>query len=128
MYLKPFRFWCQKVLPTVYDDSISYYETLCKMVAKMNEWIQWGNLVQTDIQELQEAVNQLQKWVDDYDTSYVEQLVEEFIATMIFVEINNDGYIVYNIPEKWEDITFNTTQLDTLVGSDYEYGRLVLSY
>lgn len=127
-YLKPFRFWCQKVLPTVYDDSVSYYENLCKMVEKMNEWIQWGNLTQTEIQELQTAVNQLQEWVDNYDTSYIQELVEEFITTMIFVEINNDGYIVYNIPEKWEDITFNTTQLDTLVGSDYEYGRLVLSY
>ena len=27
-----FRFWCQKVLPLVYDDSLSYYEILCKVV------------------------------------------------------------------------------------------------
>lgn len=26
--LKPFRFWCQKVLPLVYDESLSYYELL----------------------------------------------------------------------------------------------------
>jgi hypothetical protein len=30
--LKPFRFWCQKALPLVYDDSLSYYELLCKVV------------------------------------------------------------------------------------------------
>lgn len=30
---------CQKVLPLVYDDSLSYYETLCKLTAKMNEII-----------------------------------------------------------------------------------------
>lgn len=31
------RFWCHKVLPLVYDDSLSYYELLCKVVAKLNE-------------------------------------------------------------------------------------------
>ena len=30
--LQPFRYWCQKVLPLVYDDSLSYYELLCKVV------------------------------------------------------------------------------------------------
>lgn len=33
---KPFRFWCQKVLPLVYDDSLSYYELLCKVVDYLN--------------------------------------------------------------------------------------------
>ena len=27
----PFKFWCAKVLPLVYDDSLSYYEFLCKL-------------------------------------------------------------------------------------------------
>ena len=27
-----FRFWCQTVLPLVYDDSLSYYELLNKVV------------------------------------------------------------------------------------------------
>ena len=26
-----FRYWCQKVLPLVYDDSLSYYELLNKI-------------------------------------------------------------------------------------------------
>lgn len=34
-----FKFWCQKVLPLVYDDSLSYYEVLCKVAAKLNEVI-----------------------------------------------------------------------------------------
>lgn len=33
---EPFRFWCQKVLPAVYDDSLSYYELLCKVVEYLN--------------------------------------------------------------------------------------------
>lgn len=35
--LRPFRFWCQKVLPLVYDDSLSYYELLCKVVDYLNK-------------------------------------------------------------------------------------------
>lgn len=35
--LRPFRFWCQKVLPLVYDDSLSYYEVLCKVVDYLNK-------------------------------------------------------------------------------------------
>lgn len=33
------RWFCQKVLPLSYDDSLSYYETLCKLTGKMNEII-----------------------------------------------------------------------------------------
>lgn len=33
------RCWCYKILPLVYDDSLSYYEFLCKMNAKLNEVI-----------------------------------------------------------------------------------------
>ena len=35
--LRPFRFWCQKVLPLVYDDSLSYSELLCKVVDYLNK-------------------------------------------------------------------------------------------
>ena len=31
-----FRFWCQTVLPLVYDDSLSYYELLNKVVNYLN--------------------------------------------------------------------------------------------
>lgn len=38
-----FRFWCQKVLPLVYDNSLSYYEVLCKVGHKLNEVIDFLN-------------------------------------------------------------------------------------
>lgn len=33
------NYWCNKILPLVYDDSLSYYEVLCKTSAKLNEVI-----------------------------------------------------------------------------------------
>lgn len=37
------RCWCHKILPLVYDDSLSYYEVLCKTSAKLNEVIDSTN-------------------------------------------------------------------------------------
>ena len=34
-----FRFWCQMTLPIVYDDSLSYYELLNKVVLYLNNTI-----------------------------------------------------------------------------------------
>ena len=31
--------YCQKILPLTYDDSLSYYEAICKLTSKMNEII-----------------------------------------------------------------------------------------
>lgn len=32
-----------KILPLIYDDSLSYYEQLCKLTYKMNEIIEFTN-------------------------------------------------------------------------------------
>lgn len=37
------QYWCNKILPLVYDDSLSYYEVLCKTSAKLNEVINSTN-------------------------------------------------------------------------------------
>lgn len=37
------KYWCNKILPLVYDDSLSYYEVLCKTSAKLNEVIDSTN-------------------------------------------------------------------------------------
>lgn len=35
-----FRFWCQRVLPIVYDDNLSPHELLCKVVEYINKLIE----------------------------------------------------------------------------------------
>ena len=35
------RYWSHKILPLVYDDSLSYYEVLSKMRVKINEIIDY---------------------------------------------------------------------------------------
>ena len=125
--LKHFRFWCQKVLPLVYDDSLSYYEVLCKVVTYINQIIDSENQIIENVEQLKEELEEVQDWINNFDTSFVESIIREYLATMIFVEISDAGYFLYFIPESWDDITFNTTGLDVTI-DNYEYGRLVLSY
>lgn len=125
--LKYFRFWCYKVLPLVYDDSLSYYEVLCKVVEYINNLIEQDKVIATELGNLRDDLNIVQEWINNFSTEYAEKIIREYLATMIFVEISDAGYIVYFIPENWNDITFNTTGLDIQI-ADREYGRLVLSY
>lgn len=126
-----FRFWCYKVLPLVYDDSLSYYEILCKMVDYINNLIETDKLQNDEIYKLKQEIQAVQNWIDNFDTSYAENVIAQYLATMIFVSISDAGYIIYNIPKQWESITFNTTGLDienNIGVGNYDYGHLVLSY
>lgn len=123
-----FRFWCQKVLPLVYDESLSYYEILCKVVDYINKLIEQDKVFGAELDELQSDMETVRKWIADFNTSYAEQIIKEYLATMIFVEISDAGYIVYYIPSNWNSIQFNTTGLDVDVDEQPEYGHLVLSY
>lgn len=64
--LTPFRFWCQKVLPFVYDDSLSYYELLCKVVDYLNKTMEDVTLSIEDVENLHTAYENLQGYVNDY--------------------------------------------------------------
>lgn len=125
--LKHFHFWCQKVLPLVYDDSLSYYEVLCKVVKYINALIDQDKIFADEIADLRKDLDQVQYWIDHFDTTFAEKIIREHLATMIFVEISDAGYIVYYIPDSWDEIQFNTTDLDIFI-TGYDYGHLVLSY
>ena len=67
--LRPFRFWCQKVLPLVYDDSLSYYELLCKVVDYLNKTMEDVDNFNTDMTSLYDTYEQLQEYVNNYFSS-----------------------------------------------------------
>lgn len=87
--LRPFRFWCQKVLPLVYDDTLSYYELLCKVVDYLNKTMEDVDHMNTDMdtlysnfQQFQEGTIRIYNELVAYVNAYFENLdVQE--------EINN---------------------------------------
>ena len=126
--MQTFRFWCQKILPLVYDDSLSYYELLCKVVDYINDLINNDKAINAELTQVQKDLEIINKWIEDFGTEYAEKVLAEHIATMILVEITDSGYIVYYMPSTWDDFKFNTTGLDIELPQETEYGHLVLSY
>lgn len=126
--MREFGFWCQKVLPLVYNESLSYYEVLCKVRDKLNELIKQDEVFGEALRQLEKELAYINEWIANFDTKFVKELVDKYVATMIFVGINAAGYIFYDMPDSWDDIQFSTTGLDIDVESMPEYGHLVLSY
>lgn len=107
-----FRYWCQHVLPTVYDDSLSYYELLCKVVRYLNDMLQNLETAEGNIQKLYEAFQLLQDYVNHYfDSTDFQELVNnkldemvedgtmgELINQEVFGQINDDIKTLKRIP------------------------------
>lgn len=144
--LERFKFWCQKVLPLVYDDSLSYYEVLCKVVDYINDLIKNNNeiadileiydgdirLLKKDVKELQIELNKisngeymsiyidaLAKWIDNN----LQELVGRIVKFVAF-ELDDSGYFIAYIPETWKFLKF-----DTIVDTENKnYGCLTIQW
>lgn len=82
--LQPFRFWCQKVLPLVYDDSLSYYELLCKVVDYLNKTMEDVGVLEGDVTGLHEAYKKLQGYVNDYFSALdVQEEINKKLDAMV---------------------------------------------
>lgn len=100
--LQPFRYWCQKVLPLVYDDSLSYYDLLCKVVDYLNKTMEDVTNLNTDIENLYTAYTELQNYVNNYFSSLdVQEEINNKLDKMAI-----DGTL-YNIIKKYTDPIVN---------------------
>lgn len=78
---RPFRFWCQKVLPLVYDDSLSYYELLCKVVCKLNELAENQNNLSDEIKQVAQDLDDFKNQVPGMIEAKVQEWLDNYIAT-----------------------------------------------
>lgn len=145
-HIKSFKTYCQKILPAVYDDSISYYELLCKVMDKLNETIAAINENSDSIEENNESIEALKVELNDllaefekvkngdYVTLYLEsiikwidcnlqQLVARTVKFICFAS-TEDGRLTAYIPASWKFLSF-----DTDIDPDKcDYGRLKISW
>lgn len=63
--VEPLKYHVQAVLPTVYDDSLSYYELLNKVVQKLNEVIDQMNDYEERTSVLEMQVNYLMEYIEN---------------------------------------------------------------
>ena len=83
MKIGEFRHWCYKVLPLVYDDSLSYYEVLCKLTNYVNTLAETLRDTGEDVEELKTLYEQLNDYVVHYfDTLNIQEQVDNKLDEM----------------------------------------------
>lgn len=80
----PFRMFCNRVLPAVYGNELSYYECLCKVVDYLNTTMSNVDVLTGNVEELYGFCIQLQKWVDEYFTNLdVQEEIDNKLDQMV---------------------------------------------
>lgn len=132
--------WCAGLIPSVYDESLSYYEQIAKVLSVLEEVIkhlgetdanakelkrlyyslkeQFDEFVDGGFEEYYEAL--LRAWIDENAPS----IVKDMLLTGVFFGLTSDGYFCAYKPSTWEDVQFDT---GAIYGTE-EYGRLILRY
>ena len=108
------RFWCNKVLPLAYDDSLSYMELLNKVVFKVNEVIVVTNEIQNTIETTIEET--LEEWYENGKLAdIIGDAIDEINARIdeIDSEISGEGGLDSRLDAAEDDID----ALETSVGN-----------
>lgn len=130
--MSPFITFCQHVIPLSYDESLSYYETLCALRNYVGQMVEAVNNNADAVTELQNKFTELQNYVDNYfknldvqeeintklDEMATDGTLENIINEQIFGEINDKIDNNYNdlngkIQTNTESIQTNTSNIET---------------
>lgn len=130
--------WCAGLIPSVYDESLSYYEQIAKVLSVLEEVIKHLGETDANAEELKRLYyslkEQFDKFVDGGFEEYYEALlrdwidenapsiVKDMLLTGVFFGLTSDGYFCAYKPSTWEDVQFDT---GAIYGTE-EYGRLIL--
>ena len=87
---------CQKVLPLVYDESLSYYEVLCKVIQKLNELIKINNNIRDEIHREYVEILEAVKTVTETVASVTTMRNEVLTLKQATEQYANDVVTVYN--------------------------------
>lgn len=127
------RFWTQKILPLVYDDSLSYYEVLAKVGAKLNEVIGNVNEIPNEITKtignddsleplISNVFNAIKEAITKNDDGTSETALNNYSAGSL-VWLN--GYLIrilknIEVGDKYvEGINYIKIELETLIKNNY---------
>jgi lysophospholipase L1-like esterase len=116
--IENFKYWIQKTLPSVYDDTLSFYELLGKTIAKLNEVIDQFNLNNVeldnekiariaDVKKLTDDLAELRIYIDD---SFLPDKLE-----FVLDEWYDNGKLASIINNEVFDMKADKTTLDDVI-------------
>jgi hypothetical protein len=107
--------FCPKIVPLVYDDSLSYYEFLNKLMVKLNEVITFANQINANVEYLREIVERIQTLIDGFDTRITanEQDIANLKTAMESVNTIIEG-INSTLTDMQADIDANSGAIENL--------------
>lgn len=121
--LSKFKFWCQKVIPLIYDDSLSYYEVLCKIRDYINDIIDNMDSLSDTLEDLEARLSAAEGDIEEIKAQLediadtVVQIVKDYIAGDEFIQ---------NLIEALDgDEEFADWLADTIVNNDNFYNDLI---
>lgn len=145
-FIPLFKFWCQKIIPLVYDNSMSYYELLCKVVEYLNQVIEQVDKnsaqIAINVQDIKDLKSELDATLAELEkvkngeyvnlyidalASWIDNNLQELVGRVVkyvFFGLTDDGYFIAYIPDTWNFISF-----DTIIQPENPlYGHLLLQW
>lgn len=108
----PNHIFIPKIVPLVYDDTLSYYEFVCKLMVKLEEIVTALNGLGVRVDALEDAVRQLQEIINTFDDRITAC---EGDITDIKGDIRDINTAIGNINTAIEGINGAITNLNTTV-------------
>lgn len=106
------------ILPLVYDDTLSYYEQLCKFAVKLNELVDALNNFNENIEEtVDEKISALKEYVDNENKKQDEITAEKF--NQVYNFINNKVNEIYTYINNGDTILKNYIDKEILKLKDW---------
>lgn len=140
--LRHIQFKCYKILPAVYDESLSYYETLCKCIANVNDLIDNTNILIDNVNLLNNSVielndrvsvveNNMQGFEDRINQRFIElqQEIESRVDDKLsevdlkLVDVDNK---LHEVDLKLDDVDARITALENRLNEEIENFRVYM--
>lgn len=116
-HIEPLKLWVHKVLPVVYDDSLSYYEVLAKVTKKLNEVIdltdEQTQYIETFTGNLTEAIQNWETGIESEWSNYKRDLNTEWQSFIASTEQYLKNWTSMQEDEIEDAIAAGITQFET---------------
>jgi predicted nuclease with TOPRIM domain len=119
--LEKLFFRCHKILPLAYDESLSYYEVLCKVANSINEVIEATNNLNDNVTDLNGRCNTMQEEIEDIANEIntfeseinakFDELEDEFGIKFDQLESNVNAYV----ESKMNEVDSKVAELEATV-------------